>query len=124
MTMTRYYLYIRCGVRLDTDTRFYKVACGDGIVGTRQRTWLVAYAAEHGHFFVLWSFAAAEFLLDCAHSIEGEVKPLIHCSAGDMINYLRGDDDDPALWQAYQHRHRLLMAIDPNYYAHYQISRL
>lgn len=122
--MTRYYLYIRCGVQLDTDTRFYKVSCGDGVNGSRQRAWLDAYAAEHGHFFVLWSLNTAEFLLDCAHSIEGEVKPLIHCPAGDMIDYLRGDDDDPALWQAYQHRHRLLMDIDPNYYAHYQISRL
>lgn len=122
--MTRYYLYIRCGVQLDADTRFYKVSCGDGIVGTRQRTWIDAYAAEHGHFFVLWSLDAVNFMLACADSIEGDVKPIIHCSAGDMIDYLKGDDDDPALWQAYQHRHRLLMAIDPHYYAHYQISRL
>lgn len=122
--MTRYYLYIRCGILLDADTRFYKVSCGNGIVGTRQRTWIDAYAAEHGHFFVLWSLDAVNFMLACADSIEGDVKPIIHCSAGDMIDYLKGDDDDPALWQAYQHRHRLLMAIDPNYYAHYQISRL
>lgn len=121
--MTHYYLYIQAGVRLDSDTRFYKVAVGEGQLGRRQNAWLEAYALEHGHFFVRWSSDSIQFVMDCRDSIGPDAAPIVSLPGRDLIKTLKNGCDDPQFWQACQHRHQLMMQIDPHYYACYQLSK-
>lgn len=121
--MTHYYLYIKAGVRLDSDTRFYKVAVGEGQQGRRQNAWLEAFAFEHGHFFVRWSSDAVQFVVDCIKSIGDDASPVISLPGRDLIRILKNGCDDPAFWQACQHRHELLMQIDSHYYTYHELKR-
>lgn len=120
--MTRYFLYIKAGLEIDIETRFYKVAVGSGISGQKLHSWLEAYANEHGHFFVLWSVDAAEFYTKCRDQIGHGAAPLIGIHAAGLKKSLKNGCEDPAFWQACQHRHNLLMQIDPHYYYYHKIS--
>lgn len=121
--MTHYHLYIKAGVQLNTDTRFYKVAIGEGVLGVRQKAWLEAYALEHGHLFIIWSTEAVDFYDKCQASIGPEVVPILSLPGRDLIRILKNGCDDPQFWQAIQHRHNLLMQIDSSYYTSYQLSK-
>lgn len=121
--MTHYYLYIKAGLELDSSTRFYKVAIGDGILGKKQITWLEAYSMEHGHLFVIWSHEAVEFVMKCLDSIGLHQQIVISIPGRDLIQKLRNGCDDPQFWQAIQHRHNLLMQIDPHYYTYHELAR-
>lgn len=121
--MTHYYLYIQAGVRLDSDTHFYKVAVGEGQQGRRQNAWLEAFAVEHGHFYVRWSTDAVQFAIDCQNSIGADAAPMVSIPGSDLIKSLKNGCDDPACWQAIQHRHQLLMQIDPHYYVYHELSK-
>lgn len=121
--MTRYYLYIKSGVILNEDTRFYKLAIGEGCLGDRVKTWLEAYAHEHGHFFVLWSSSAADFYIKCRDSIGSKAADIIVLSGRDFVRSLKNGCEDPETLEACRNRHRLLMAISPDYFYSYQLSR-
>lgn len=121
--MTHYHLYIKAGVQLDLDTRFYKVAVGEGLQGRKQHAWLEAYALEHGHFFVRWSSDAVQFVVDCQESIGADAAPVISLPGRDLIRTLKNGCEDPAFWQACQHRHELMMRIDPHYYTYHELSK-
>lgn len=123
MTMTHYHLYIKAGVQLDADTRFYKVTIGEGKKGHRQSAWLEAYAIEHGHFFVRWSTDAVDFYSKCQECIGKDAFPILALSGHDLIKTLKNGCDDPACWSAIQHRHELLMQIDPHYYTYHELVR-
>lgn len=121
--MNRYYLYIQTGVQLNTDSKFYKVACGESAAGNRMNAWLEAYAAEHGHYFVRWSHDAADFYTKCVDSIGPDAHCIVAIGAKELIQSLKTGCDDPACWQAIQHRHNLLMQIDPHYYVYHELAR-
>lgn len=121
--MTRYYLYIKAGVQMDEHTRFYRVAIGEGIQGRKVNAWLEAYAFEHGHFFVRNSADATDFLMKCLDSLGFNQQLLIPISGKDLVATLKGGNDDPAFWQACQHRHELMMRIDPHYYVYHELAR-
>lgn len=121
--MTRYYLYIQAGLELDSKTRFYKVAVGEGQLGRKQNAWLEAYAIEHGHFFVRWSSDAVRFVMDCRESIGHDAAPIISIPGRDLITTLKNGCEDPAFWQAIQHRHQLMMRINPHYYTYHELSK-
>lgn len=121
--MTHYYLYIRAGVTLNTETKFYKVSIGESLRETRIRTWLMAYAAEHGHLFTIWSEGTAEFLTKCWSSIGVDRMLLIHVSGSQLQKYLRVGVDDPVCLQGLQHQHYLLMQIDSDYYIAHEIAK-
>lgn len=121
--MTHYYLYIKAGLEINLETRFYKVSVGTGITGQKFHSWLEAYALEHGHFFVLWSHESCEFFEKCCAQIGPGAAPLIGISAKVLKKSLKNGCEDPAFWQACQHRHKLLMQIDPHYYYYHQISK-
>lgn len=114
--MTHYYLYIKAGTCINADTRFYKVGVGESAAQRRYCAWLSAYAAEHGHLFVLWSTNAADFFVRCCQSIGSDAPLLVPCKAAQLVRWLGGDDDTPAMYQAELHRRKLLMQIDPRYY--------
>ena len=121
--MTRYYLYIKAGLEIDLETRFYKVGIGTGTIGRRLQAWLEAYALEHGHFFVIWSHESCEFYEKCRSQVGPGAAPLIGIHAAALKKSLKNGCEDPAFWQAIQHRHQLMMQIDPHYYYYHQISK-
>lgn len=121
--MTHYFLYIQAGVQLNADTRFYKVALGESAKGHKMNAWLESFAAEHGHLFVRWSADAADFYQKCVESIGPDAHCIAAIPAADLIKSLKTGCDDPACWQALQHRHQLLMAIDPKYYAYHELAK-
>lgn len=121
--MTHYFLYIQAGLELDSQTRFYKVAVGEGQIGRKQYAWLEAYAIEHGHFFVRWSSDAVQFVMDCRESIGHDVAPIVSIPGRDLIKSLKNGCEDPAFWQALLHNHQLMMKIDPNYYTYHELSK-
>ena len=121
--MTRYYYYIKAGLVLDSQTTFYQVAVGEGQQGRRQNAWLEAYSIEHGHFFIRQTVSADDFIWKALLSVDKDIKDIVPINAKDLINSLKTGCDDPAVWQAIQHRHELLMEIDSHYFAYYQISK-
>lgn len=114
--MTHYYLYIQAGKTLDTDTAFYKVGVGESDAQIKKRAWLQAYAQEHGHFFVIWSPDAVDFMVKCQKSIGPNGKNVIAIMANDLIRILRDGAEVPISFPAELNRHNLLMKIDPRYY--------
>ena len=114
--MTHYYLYIKAGQTLDTDTRFYKVGIGESESQTRKLAWLKAYAHEHGHFFVIWSQDAANFMIKCQVSIGPKARNVLAIMANDLIKHILDGSEVPSSYQAELNRHQLLMKIDPSYY--------
>lgn len=120
--MTHYYLYIRAGRTIDTDTRFYKVGIGESEAGRRLFAWLESYAFEHGHFFVIWSPDAANFMLKCQLSIGRDSSNIIAIKAVELVRVLRDGHAEPSTFQTNVNRHRLMMQIDPHYYCYYQLK--
>lgn len=121
--MTHYYYYIKAGLELDSNTCFYQVAIGEGQQGRRLNAWLEAYAVEHGHFFVRLSSDADDFICKCLESIGKDISHLVLIEAKALKESLKTGCDDPACWQAINHRHELLLKIDPHYYTYYQLAR-
>lgn len=121
--MTHYFLYIKAGIQIDANTAFYKVGIGKSDKGLRLRAWLEAYAAEHGHLFCIWSKDSADFYSRCVESI-GHGAPLIQEIPGDTLKeVLRTGCEEPECYYALLNRHKMMMAVDPHYYAYYQLSR-
>lgn len=114
--MTHYYLYIKAGQELDTNTDFFKVGIGESDAQIRKRAWLQAYANEHGHFFVIWSPEAVEFMIKCQESIGPNAKNVVAVMANGLVRILRDGAEVPSSYQAELNRHRVLMQIDPRYY--------
>lgn len=121
--MTHYYLYIKAGQTLDSDTVFYKVGIGESESQTRKLAWLKAYAHEHGHFFVIWSPDAADFMIKCQESIGPNAKNVIAIKANDLVFILRDGGEIPSSYQAELNRHHLMMQIDPAYYCYNTIRK-
>ena len=120
--MTHYYLYIRAGQTIDTDTRFYKVGIGESEAQRRKFAWLESYAFEHGHFFVIWSPDAADFMLKCQQSIGRDSSNIIALKAVELVRILRDGHAEPSTFQTNVNRHRLMMQIDPHYFCYHQLK--
>lgn len=121
--MTHYFLYIKAGVILNEDTRFYKVGIGESEVGVRLHAWLEAYAAEHGHMFCRWSLKSAEFYSKCIESIGHNAQRIQAVAAADLKKILRTGCEDPECYYAIVNRHKMMMAIDPHYYTYHELSK-
>lgn len=121
--MTHYYLYIQAGQTLDTNTAFYKVGVGQSVAQIKKLAWLQAYAHEHGHFFVIWSPDAVDFMIKCQQSIGHGAKNVIAIMANDLVRILRDGAEVPSSYQAELNRHHLMMKIDPAYYCYNTIRK-
>ena len=121
--MTHYYLYIQAGQELNTRTAFYKVGVGESEAQIKKRAWLQAYAQQHGHFFVIWSPDAVDFMVKCQKSIGPNAKNVIAIMANDLVRILRDGAEVPSSYQAELNRHRVLMQIDPAYYCYNTIRK-
>lgn len=120
--MTRYYLYIKAGVQLDANSQFFKVGIGESQKDSRVYAWVESYAYEHGHFFVSWSLPAVDFLSRCLDSVNKQILDVVPIKGKDLVSFLRTGGEEPAFLQATLSRHKLLMQIDPDYYANYQLK--
>lgn len=121
--MTHYYLYIKAGQSLDSNTDFFKVGIGQSAAQSRKLAWLQAYANEHGHFFVIWSPEAVEFMIKCQKSIGPNAKNVLAIMANDLVRILRDGGEIPSSYQAELNRHHLMMQIDPSYYTCNMLKR-
>lgn len=121
--MTHYYLYIQAGQTIDTDTAFYKVGIGESEAQIKKRAWLQAYANEHGHFFVIWSPDAVDFMIKCQESIGPNAKNVVAIMANDLVRILRDGAEEPSSYQAELNRHHLMMKIDSSYYTCNMLKR-
>ncbi len=121
--MTHYYLYIQAGHELNTFTAFYKVGIGQSAAQTKKLAWLQAYAQEHGHFFVIWSPDAVDFMIKCQQSIGPNAKNVVAVMANDLVRILRDGAEEPSSYQAALNRHHLMMQIDPAYYCYNTIQQ-
>ena len=114
--MTHYYLYIQAGQTLDSNTAFYKVGVGQSVAQIKKLAWLQAYAHEQGHFFVIWSPDAIDFMIKCQKSIGPNAKKVLAIMANDLIKILRVGAEGLPSYQAELNRQHLLMQIDSSYY--------
>lgn len=121
--MTHYYLYIQAGQELNTRTAFYKVGVGESESQQRKYAWLKSYAFEHGHFFVIWSPDAVDFMIKCQESIGPNAKNVVAIKANDLVRYFRDGAEVPSSYQAELNRHQLMMKIDPSYYTCNMLKR-
>lgn len=121
--MTHYYLYIQAGQELNTRTAFFKVGIGESDAQVKKRAWLQAYAHEHGHFFVIWSPDAVEFMIKCQKSIGHNAKNVVAIMANDLVRILRDGAQEPSSYHAELNRHQLMMKIDPAYYCYNTIRK-
>lgn len=121
--MTHYYLYIQAGATLNTYTAFFKVGIGESDAQIRKRAWLQAYANEHGHFFVIWSPDAVDFMVKCQKSIGPEAKNVIAIMANDLVRILRDGAEVPSSYKAELNRHNLMMQVDSAYYCYNTIRK-
>lgn len=121
--MTHYYLYIQAGATLNTYTAFFKVGIGESEAQIRKRAWLQAYAHEHGHFFVIWSPDAVDFMIKCQQSIGPNAKNVVAIMANDLVRILRDGAEVPSSYQAELNRHHLMMKVDTSYYTVQMLKR-
>lgn len=121
--MTHYYLYIQAGQELNTYTAFFKVGIGESEAQIKKRAWLQAYANEHGHFFVIWSPDAVDFMVKCQKSIGPDAKNVVAIMANDLVRILRDGAEVPSSYQAELNRHHVMMQIDPAYYCYNTIRK-
>ena len=73
--MTHYYILIIADAQIDAATRVYRVAVSQSRQGDRDFLYLVAYAAEHGYFFELYTADIERFLERIGASIYGADDP-------------------------------------------------
>lgn len=121
--MTHYYLYIKAGLRIDATTSFYKVAVGQSEAQQRKQSWIQAFANEHGHFFVRLTPDALDFMTKCLESVNKDLFDVVTIKAEKLVRILRTGCEEPSSFQAELNKHRLLMAIDPDYYCYQTIKK-
>lgn len=114
--MTHLYYYITAGLEVDKTSRIYIVKVGHGKQADRDFLFLVAYAADHGHYFELRSETTSEFIM-MLHQTLVDDSQMVFVSARDLVRaFKRGeniDRDQESLEQA--HRQRII--IDSAYRA-------
>lgn len=120
--MTHYFLYIKAGLRIDATTAFYKVAVGQSEAQQRKQSWIQAFANEHGHFFVRMTPDALDFMAKCLESVNKDLFDVVTIKADKLVRILRTGCEEPSSFQAELNKHRLLMAIDPDYYCYQTIK--
>lgn len=112
--MTHYHLYIVAGNILDETAQFYSVAVGQSVQGQRDHKFLEHYAAQHGHFYAIWSVDVDEFLLKVKKSLPSHsVQPRM-ISARDLVRSFKTATQVPLdpNFLAAAHQHRYIMSLD------------
>ena len=95
LTMKHYHLYIEAGRMIDENSHFYKVSIGASQQADRDYLFLVAHAADHGHYFALWSADVDDFLAKIKKSLNLDFVPLQPISARDLVRHIKAGTIPP-----------------------------
>ena len=113
--MTHYYHYIAADGSVDENTKFYSVGVDTGKQANRDYLFLIAYAAEHNHYFELYSVESTRFVGEVKKSLE----PIIFCtmkiSARDLVRAFKSGERPGASFDSKKSLHMNLMQMDANY---------
>lgn len=115
--MLHKYLYIPESAAITDATRFYFVTVGHGKQSDRDYLFLLAHAAQHGHYFELFSGEVPNFLMRCLASISPEplAVPVHQVKIRDLVRAIKHDAAVPVSDGSDLSRHRLLNYLNTNY---------
>jgi hypothetical protein len=106
--MTHYHYYIECGQILNEDARIWVVGVGTSAQAQRDYLFLVAYAAEHNHYFALRSEDSSRFVLRVTGSLGLPDDACRTIKARDLVRYFKAGDampfDSAQLLEAHRQR--------------------
>lgn len=112
--MTHYHYYIECGQILGEDARIWVVGVGTSAQAQRDYLYLVAYAAEHNHYFALRTEDTSRFVLRVTNSLSLSDDACRTIKARDLVRYFKAGDampfDGTQLLAA--HRQRCSLSLD------------
>lgn len=112
--MTHYHYYIECGQILNEDARIWVVGVGTSAQAQRDYLFLVAYAADHNHYFALRSEDSTRFVLRVTSSLGLPEATTRTIKARDLVRYFKAGDampfDGTQLLAA--HRQRCSLSLD------------
>lgn len=113
--MTHYYHYIEADSSLNENTVFYMVGVGTSRQATRDYLFLIAHAAEHNHYFEIFSSQSAEFVRKCKKSLAPTIPTSVKISARDLVRMFKNKERPAVNTPATPAQHFALMQLDSNY---------
>lgn len=113
--MTHYHYYIECGHILDEDARIWVVGVGTSTQAQRDYLFLVAYAADHDHYFALRSEDSSKFVLRVQESLALPDDAFRTIKARDLVRYFKAGDAMPFLDAQLLAAHRQHCALSLDY---------
>lgn len=113
--MTHYYHYIAADGAINENTLFYSVGIGTSRQANLDYLFLIAYAAEHNHYFELFSTQSTQFVRACKNSIAPVIPCSVKISARDLVRALKHNERPQASSKAKHAQHLTLMQLNDNY---------
>lgn len=113
--MTHYYHYIEADSSLNENTVFYMVGVGTSKQATRDYLFLIAYAAEHGHYFELFSSQSSGFVRKCKESLAPIIPQSVKITARDLVRMFKNNEHIAVNSPASPAQHFAMMQLDSNY---------
>lgn len=104
--MTHYWYYIECGRFLDDTAHIYKVGLGESLQGSRDRFWLAAYAAGHGHYFQPCSMESSNFIRRVLMSLLRPLAAPAACKGRALVRLLKAGEAMPSAQAALDAAHQ------------------
>lgn len=112
--MTHYYYYITAGNILDESSHIYQVAIGQSKAELSRYLFLVANAADNGHYFEIFSTKSAQFIQHIRRTPQYANVPFTSVKAVDLVRFLKNEErlreSATALKTANQQRQALNLA--------------
>lgn len=113
--MTHYYHYIQADSSLNENTVFYMVGVGTSRQATRDYLFLIAHAAEHNHYFEIFSSQSAEFVRKCKKSLAPTIPTSVKINARDLVRMFKNKERPAVNSPATPAQHFAQMQLDSNY---------
>lgn len=113
--MTRYYYYIECGAQIDSDSCFFRVGIGNSERERAILQWISAYALEHGHYFVISSLEALDFVALCMRSVQRNLNEIEYISGRDLKKHLQKGDEVPQLVSVFKNYDYMMKKLNVDY---------
>lgn len=113
--MTHYYHYIAADADINENTQFYSVGIGTSKQANSDYLFLIAYAAEHHHYFELFTTQTMDFVRKCKKSLAPIIPCTVKISARDLVRALKHGERPAASSKARHAQHLNLMQLNDNY---------
>lgn len=117
--MVHLYYYIYAGSCVNAQSQFYVVGVGSSKQANSDYLYLVAHAADHGHYFEIRSAESSEFFSKCMRSVSNDLMSVqvVKVSARDLVRALKAGNLPHSNPVAEKNRHELRMWLDAEYRA-------